>query len=328
MPDSLKKLLPETTPVLKKEHHTMTGYLHQGYADSLSEFGSPVHLPHSRGWIMKRRIPGTIHHDAMGCYPIFMCRNWSRLHMDLADIGDQLLTLTLVADPFGSYDINYLQKCFKDLVKPFKDHYVIDLSRSIATFVCSHHRRNALNALRKITVEICEEPLLLIDEWCHLYGHLVKRHGIKGISAFSESAFSKQLEVPGLVASRAVYNQKTIGINLWYIHEDVGYYHLGASSPLGYELRASFALFWLAIEYFAEQRLKWLSLGAGAGFKRDTADGLSRFKRGWSTHTKTAFLCGRIFNPELYLKIATEKGNPKTDFFPTYREEDFGPIPR
>jgi len=304
----------------------MTGYLHQDYANSLSEFGTPVYLPHSRGWILKRHIPGTFYHDAMGCYPIFMCRDWSRFHMDLAEIDERFVTLTLVTDPFGSYDINHLRKCFDDFVKPFKEHYVIDLSRSINTFVCSHHRRNALNALHKITVEIDKTPVLLIDEWCDLYACLIKRHNIKGISAFSESVFLKQLKVPGIVAFRAVYDQKTVGINLWYIHEDVGYYHLGASSPAGYELRASFALFWFAIEHFAGQRLKYLSIGAGAGLKRDAVDGLSRFKRGWSTHTKTAFLCGRVFDPALYLKITTEKGVPETDFFPAYRRGEFEQI--
>ena len=39
---------------------------------------------------------------------------------------------------------------------------------------------------------------------------------------------------------------------LWYVSGDTGYYHLGACSEVGYELRALFGLFWYAIEYFTE----------------------------------------------------------------------------
>ena len=66
---------------------------------------------------------------------------------------------------------------------------------------------------------------------------------------------------------------------MWYLQGSVGYYHLGAFSPLGYELRSSFALFSFAINYFADSGLRWLDLGAGARVKGSETDGgLSRFK--------------------------------------------------
>lgn len=50
----------------------MTGYIHPGYAESLTEFGTPRELPRSKGWILKCQIPGFSDYDAMGCYPLFL----------------------------------------------------------------------------------------------------------------------------------------------------------------------------------------------------------------------------------------------------------------
>jgi hypothetical protein len=302
----------------------MTGYMHPGYAESLAEFGTPRELPRCGGWILERQIPGFPYRDAMGCYPLFCCQDWSQLHADLEDLDDEWVSLALVTGPFGEYDTAYLHRCFRDIVLPFKQHFIVDLSRPIDTFVSSHHRRYARKALRDVQVERCQDPTQFNDEWVDLYATLIGRHNIKGIAAFSRLAFAKQLKVPGLVVFRAVCKEITVGMALWYIQEEVGYYHLAAYSDTGYKLRASFALFWSAIEYFAGQGLRWLNLGAGAGISGNGADGLSRFKRGWSTGTRTAYFCGRIFNPERYTEIVKAKGITATDYFPAYRKGEFG----
>jgi len=302
----------------------VTGYMHPEYAESLMEFGTPRELPKCEGWILERQIPGFPYRDAMGCYPLFACRDGSQLHVDLEDIGNELVSLSLVTDPFGEYDAAYLHRCFKDLVIPFKEHFIIDLCRSIDTFVSSHHRRYARKALKDVYVERCQDPSQFLNEWVNLYANLIETHNIKGILAFSHSAFAKQLSVPGIVVFRAVYEETTVGMLLWYVQGEVGYYHLGASSDHGYELRASFALFWSAIEYFAANGLRWLNLGAGAGVESSGADGLSRFKRGWSTGTRTAYFCGRIFDHARYSEIVKAKGIPATDYFPAYRKGEFG----
>ena len=301
----------------------ISGYMHPAYAGSLSEFGTPRLLPKSGAWILERKIPGVPYYDAMGCYPLFSCRDWSQLHADLEDIGNELVSLSLVTDPFGEYDLAYLRQCFEDVVIPFKEHFIIDLSLPRESVVCSHHRRYARKALEDVCVERCEDPTQFINEWVNLYDALIEKHNIEGILAFSRSALAKQLRVPGIVVFRAVYEGATVSMLLWYVQGDVGYYHLGASSALGYELRASFALFWSAIEYFAANGLRWLSLGAGAGVRGDGTDGLSRFKRGWSTGTRTAYFCGRIFDQKQYLEIVRAKEIPETEYFPAYRLGEF-----
>lgn len=301
----------------------MTGYLHPDYAQSLAEFGTPRLLPRSGGWVLERQIPGFIDRDAMGCYPRFFCEDWSQLTYDLEDIGDDLVSVALVTEAFGEYDENYLFQCFKDVVIPFKQHVIIDLSRPLHNVVSTHNYRYAKKALKQLHVERCDNPATIVHDWIKLYDVLIDRHKIKGISAFSKSSFEKQLNIPGIEAFRSMYEGRTVGILLWYVQNKAGYYHLGASSQLGYDLRSSFALFWYSITYFAAKGLRWLDIGAEAGLSK-SSDGLQRFKRGWSTESRTVYFCGRILNRTRYADIVKANGLSDIDYFPAYRKGEFG----
>jgi hypothetical protein len=301
----------------------MSGYMHSSYAASLAEYGAPQELTQCGGWILRRRIPGSDSFDAMGCYPLFNCSNWSALAADLESISNDFVSITLVTDPFGKYNLSILETCFKDKLMPFKQHFVVELGNRLKMFVSDHHQRNVRKALKVIQVERCDCPESLIDDWVGLYHSLVKKHQIKGIADFSKAAFLQQLRVPGIIAFRATYEGLTVGILLWYVWQDVGYYHLAAYSDLGYKLRASFALFWLAFEYFSDCDLKWLNLGAGSGIRENSSEGLSRFKRGWATGTRTAYLCGRVFDTLKYCEFSAQTNTASSDYFPAYRKGEF-----
>jgi hypothetical protein len=300
----------------------LTGYLHPDYAKSLSEFGAPLQLPKSGGWLLKRSIDGA-DVDAMGTYPLFACSDWKALKCDFNQLGKSLVSVIVVTDPFGEYDKSLLHDCFSDLVIPFKSHFLNDLRCPPESVMCEHHARNAAIGLKKVTVERCEDPLSHLDDWVRLYSVLTQRHEITGIRAFSATSFAKQLKTPGIVAFRALHDEKTVGMILWYIQNSVAYYHLGAYTDEGYQLRASFALFRRAIEYFAESGLKYANLGAGAGLGSAANDGLSRFKRGWSSTVRTTYLCGRIFDREEYNRLVQARGVTATDYFPAYRKGEF-----
>jgi hypothetical protein len=300
-----------------------TGYRHSDYARSFIEFGQARALPQSEGWCLKRPIAGTSDWDAMGCYPIFVCENWEALSADLEQLRHEVVSFAVVTDPFGAYDASLLHACFPDVVRPFKQHCVVDLSLPMNSFVSAHHRRNMRKAASQVGVELCEAPTAYVDTWCDLYGELKQRHEIHGMAAFSHEAFARQLAVPGMVAFRARQDEKTVGMLLWYVHGPVGYYHLAAYNPVGYEVGASFALFGFALEYFASQGLQWLSLGASAGVGGAATDGLSRFKKGWSTGTRQAYFCGRIFDRARYQELVQAKGVGATPYFPAYRYGEF-----
>ena len=156
-----------------------------------------------------------------------------------------------------------------------------------------------------------------------VHGKIVEKHNVRGISAFSEKAFEKQFSVPGLEVFCAEHQGGAVSMSLWFVHGQTAYYHLNASSPIGYKKEASFALTKYAIDYFAAQGLRWLNLGAGAGSRERGKDGLTSFKQGWSNGLRTAYFCGKIFNHRRYQEIISEKKEPPTDYFPAYRCGEF-----
>ena len=187
----------------------------------------------------------------MGCYPLFCCTNWSELKADIDELVRELICISLVTDPFGSYDTQDLQNCFKDKFVPFKTHFVADLRRPPGEFVTKHHRHYARRALRHLDVERCDEPQQFLDEWVALYDNLIARHQLSGIKAFSRRAFSMQLAIPGIVMLRAKCRGETVGAHLWYVQGDVVHSHVAATSARGYDLMAPFALYWFALQTFA-----------------------------------------------------------------------------
>jgi len=294
----------------------VTGYLHPQYAESLSEFGTPRELPGCGGWILERQIPEFPDRDAMGCYPIFVCQDWSQLALDLQDLDD-LVSLALVTDPFGEYDEAYLHRCF-DVVLPFKEHYIVDLQRPINEIVSRHHRYYARKASENVHIEICKEPIRYVDEWAALYTALSDRHSVTGVRAFSRTAFVKQLSIPGLVMFRATYRGTAVGAALCFVQKDVAYGHLMGINEVGHELGVSYALYWSHLPYLSD-KVRWLDWGGTSGVQNRDRDGLSQFKRGWSTGTRTAYFCGKVINQERYAALVEAKAPPETKYFPPYR---------
>jgi hypothetical protein len=296
-----------------------TGYGHPRYAASLAEFGVPRALVRSGGWVLERDIPGTAATDAMGCYPLFVCADWAGLEADLED--RRWVCISLVTDPFGAYDERCLRRCFGDGAVPFKNHFIAELDRNPDRIVSRHHRYYAQRAIEQVAVERCDTPQSWLHEWVALYAHLVSRHHLRGIKAFSESAFAAQLAIPGLVMFRATHEGTTVGAHLWYTSGDVGYSHLAACSPLGYDLMASYALYWFALQTFTGV-VRYLDLGSGAGTE-ERADGLTRFKQGWATGTRMSYLCRRVFDRQRYDAIVASHQAQGDGYFPAYRRGEF-----
>ena len=301
----------------------LAGYAHPAYAGSLSEFGAPRCLAESGATILTRRLPGFPGEDAMGCYPLFCCPDWSGLETDLERLEGELVCLSVVTDPFGAYEVASLRRSFRDLVRPFKTHYVVDLRGPAEQVVSSHHRYYARQARKVVEVEECAQPSRWLPEWVALYDELVARHRLTGVRAFSRDSFARQFEVPGFRLLRAVHGGETVGMLLWYVQGTFGYLHLGAYNDRGYEVGASYALYHDAIERFRKGGLEWLDLGSGAGLADDPADGLSRFKRGWSNGTRVVQLCGRILDRARYAEIVRELAIGDLDFFPAYRRGEW-----
>jgi Acetyltransferase (GNAT) domain len=291
------------------------GYRHAHYAEAFSEFGRPVFLPQCRGWVLQRRVPGSHREDATSCYPIFACDRWEALFDDVHTLSSDLVSLTIVTDPFAPIGFDRMRRGF-DHVMPFKEHFVVDLKQRASQPIPRHHRRYAEKALRALDVEFCGNPIEFLDDWVALFDLLVQKHRLHGMRAFSRDCFARQLTVPGIVMFRASHKGETVGLHLWFAQGDVGYAHLGATSAEGRALMASYGLYAAAIEWFTP-RAQWLSLGGGAGTTEKPDDGLAFFKRGWATGSRPVYVCGRVLDAAAYADLAGRQG--ATPYFPEYR---------
>lgn len=296
----------------------ISGYLHPQYAESLAEFGVPTELPSSQGWILVRDIAGTEERDAMGCYPLFSCRNWADLCQDVELLGPDLVSLTLVTDPLGDYQLDDLKACFPNLVRPFKEHFIIDLHEPRERTVSKNHRYYARKALRELTVEVVDDPESFIDEWTVLHGHLVNKHDISGIRAFSHHAFLTQFRIPGVVTLRAMYGQRTVAAMMFCVQDDVAHAHVLGCSPEGYARGALYAIIWHTFDFF-DDSVRWCNLMGVPDGSGPQIENIRRFKRGWTRDTRTAYLCGRVLNRDKYDKLAALCTAGNIPHFPIYR---------
>lgn len=294
------------------------GYASRAYAESLAEFGAPVELPQCGGWLLARPISGRpALNDCMGCYPMFSCRDWRRVGEDLAELANRPVCVSAVIDPFCDATPAVVLSAFSDVCYAYKQHFVTDLSQPLDREMPSHHRRNVRKALNAVDVYNATTDATTLAQWPALYANLIERHAITGVARFSPLALQRQIGVPGINVFAASHVGALCGMTLWYVRGDVVYYHLAAYSACGYEHGASFALFWTALSHFARLGVRWAALGAGAGVTASES-GLTRFKQGWATATRTAYFCGRILQPAVYEQL-TGHIPPRMNFFPAYR---------
>lgn len=299
----------------------VTGHAHPSYAEALAEFGRPRALPQCEGWILEREIPGTSHRDAMGCYPLFSCPNWSGLKEDIDALGTDLVSVAMVPDPFGEYQLSDLENSF-DFVRPFKEHVVVDLHGPWESQIIRHHRRKYRRAFEEMETKRCDPPQDYLDDWIKLYGYLITTHQIKDMRTFSRRSLSLQLGVPGASLFVAIHRDRVIGALSLYQQGNVAYAQLTAVDELGYELGASYAIHLTAMRYYAD-KVRWFNLAGVPGVSDTGGEGLRWFKQGWSKQTRPVYFCGRVFDRKLYDTLSEAKGISAEGYFPAYRVGEF-----
>lgn len=270
-------------------------------------------LPRSGAHLVIRQLPGQPWRDASACYPLFGCPRWEGLGEDLEDLrATALLTVSLVTDPLTAPSEGRLRQLF-DYMQEFKPHFLVELPRFQPS---RHHNAEARRALRKLEVVELSEPGHHAEAWCELYAGLMARKRISGAAAFSPTSLRRQLHVSGVRVFAALRHGQMCGMQLWYRCEDRAYYHLAASSEVGYRNGAAYALMHSALHTFAAEGLREANLG-GVPDGQPQSSGLDYFKRGWANGTGMAHVCGKILQPERYRALSGK--SPAPGYFPAYR---------
>ena len=139
------------------------GYLSPAFGQSYGDFGTPVRLPAS-GLQLLRRPLGPDSWDYIGPYPYAMCTDWSALDQDLSTLAiPGAVSLTFVADPFATGTVQKATRGW-DLCRPFKTHYVADLTADWRRSRPKEMRRIARRALETHEMEIVAEGIETIEQ--------------------------------------------------------------------------------------------------------------------------------------------------------------------
>jgi len=297
-------------------------YLHPSYVGSLAGHGSPRRLTNSGGWILEREIPGSHRRDAMGPYPVFCCDDWHGLAADLDELRDSgFVSVVAVTDPMLDAATPAELGAF-DVARPFKTHYLTDLTVPSEQAVSGHHRSCVRRAARKLDWDRPHDTPAHLEEWCALYEHLAARHAITGLRRFSVEAFRAMLALPGAILMRALYQGKVVGAQLFLIHDNVAHAHLAAFDETGYRLGASYLLDWAALDEL-RHRVRYINWGGGAGLAETDTSGLAQYKQGWATDRRITYLLGSILDRAAYNRL-TGLDNADSSYFPAYRTGEFG----
>jgi hypothetical protein len=283
------------------------GYLHPGYAESFVEAGEVRHLRRSGSWLLTRAIPGSERRDALVGYPRLVSRDPRGVDEDLRETATlaDVVTVSALTDPLDALDVELLRPAFPDLVRVEAQHYVADL---VAFWPSRDHRRAVREAGRRVDVDVEDAAAALLPRWAALTD--VPLPGAE--LGLSPEALARTLAVPGCVAFGASAEDGPVAIAIVYICHDDATLHAMASSALGEQLGARYALVQAIVEDMAGRGLRFLDMG--------TADQDPAFMDGWTETLRPSYRCGRIIDRVAYEQLTEAAGTAGSAGFPAYRD--------
>ena len=298
------------------------GYRSTQYVAQFSAQGRIKWLENTRGWCLERPIPEHKEWlDICGIYPFSVSSAWDHLQLDLeAARARNAISAVFVTEPLQGVEDSF-DRAGLGLCRRFRQHYLTTLERPPEEVISKHHAAESRRACRKVDVEVVACPADFLDQWCGLYGQLVKRHRITDMRRFSRQAFASLLEVPELTAFRVSRLGRTVGAQLFIQQGDLVHSHLAAYDEEGYACGASYAADFVALQHFrgSARAINW-----GGGMAEDGEDGLSRYKRGWSDDQCWSWLVGEILDPQRYRLLAERtSASGISNYFPAYRCGEF-----
>lgn len=179
----------------------------------------------------------------------------------------------------------------------------------------SQSRRNQVlqGEKNKLTLEFSKD----FREFTSIYHASMDRHGADRDFYFPQS-FMDELKDDLLLAYVRTSDGSLCAAHVYLIEDEVIYLYLSASVPDKLHLRPNDYGYDKIVEYAIEQGLKYLHLGGGA-------ETLHRYKSSFSPATAPFFHLRQIFMPDKYDELckthdATYKTDPRSNFFPRYRQ--------
>jgi hypothetical protein len=288
-------------------------YAGEAYARSLAHICAPLAVPEWGGHVLVRQTPCGTREDAAGPYPLAVLADDADLAGGLARLkAAGLVSVVLVLDDRLRPALSAMDGAGAT-VRRFKSHFVHDRSLGPVAYG-KHHRYELRRALaRTLVSEISLADCL--PDWEALYGQLVARHGLGGLHAFPLLHHEALASLAGLRTFGAFVEGRLVSAHLFVTHDGHAMSHLAASAPEGYQTGAAYAVNDLALAELTDCAV--INFGGGAGAGDDPADGLVRFKKGFSNSVEPSYLFTAVLDDDAYRALSADRAG--TAFFPAYR---------
>ena len=292
----------------------MHPYATLAYANTLAHVGRPLYVSGWQTHVIVRDWKNQVS-DVSGPYPITSMGIESDLSSGLEQLREaDLVSVTLVVDDLLGPSIKQIARVFT-LVRPFKPHYLVD--EAAGAYDPSKHHRYEIRRAAKFGVDVQIVPLRdILDAWIALYDELISKRGIGGVPRFPPESFKLLAKCDGLTTVAAFVVGELVSCHLWIRYDRFVWSHLAASSALGYQSGAAYAICDHAIRRFAGHIV---DLGGAAGLEETSNNGLARFKAGFANRTHPSYLCGAILDSKRYASLCAESNILTTNYFPAYR---------
>ncbi|MDM8542154.1 GNAT family N-acetyltransferase [Desulfococcaceae bacterium HSG9] len=182
------------------------------------------------------------------------------------------------------------------------------------------YRRHIRQSEKKHGIEIeISDNIDNIDVFYKLYTKTMQEVGASGYYFFSNDFFRYLFKylTGHVVMFLAHYQRKIIAASIFIYGKEFLHYHFGAMDREFSNINANKAIFYKAIKWGIERRLKKFHLGGGVG----GANSLMHFKEGFSKFRADFHIAKRIHNHDIYQKLCIKTGVEagKEPFFPAYR---------
>lgn len=287
------------------------------YCRCLEDFGTPVPLDPTCGFLLGRTIPGTGLADLISSYPVHTLVDAQGLAGSLRSTATgRFVTATIVTDPLSP---DTADERGWDFAKPWKTHLVLDTEKPGACLFPDKVRYYAKRSSSRFGFRVefrRDGKQELLPDWLRLWELLTERHLLKGLKALSARYFERLFALEQPVLAILSDDEGVHSIHVWITQGELAWSHLHASDARAYECSANYMLYSEELEWLAGIGCRRCLLGSASGSGGE--DGLFRFKKQFSNSSAENHLLGLIIDRAAYSELT---GSPVHDggYFPAYR---------
>lgn len=211
------------------------------------------------------------------------------------------------------YEVIYSRKTVGTNLKDYEDPVQKECSKS-----CRKRIRQALN--KGVTYKVTYQPDDL-HEFKKIYYSTMERNEATDYYYFSDDYFDTCLKQfkEHLLMVEAVYEGKTIAMNLCFVSKKWIHIHLSGTLSEYLYLSPAYILRYAVLEWGKEQGMQYVHHGGGRSSSEE--DSLYLFKKQFGVHTEFDFYIGKkVRNVGAYEALCKQAGKTvESEYFPAYR---------